>query len=72
MYNITLWHVHESLLPWKSNKYYLLVCARMWVPWRMSECVPIVACSLANSAHNMYAPQCDAILVSTKYFVIIS
>ena len=27
MYNVTLRHVRESLLPWKSNKYYIFVCA---------------------------------------------
>jgi hypothetical protein len=26
MYNVTLRRVRESLLPWKSNNYYLLVC----------------------------------------------
>jgi hypothetical protein len=25
-YNVTVKRVHESFLPWKSNKYYLLVC----------------------------------------------
>ena len=29
MYDVTLRRVRESLLPWKSNKYYLLVCVRM-------------------------------------------
>ena len=26
--NVAVRHVHESLLPWKSNKYYTFVCAR--------------------------------------------
>ena len=25
-YNVTLRRVRESLLPWKSNKYYIFVC----------------------------------------------
>jgi hypothetical protein len=44
---ITLRRVRETLLPWKSNKYYLLVCVCMR------------ACSLANPARNAYTPYCD-------------
>jgi hypothetical protein len=51
MYDVTLRRVRESLLPWKSNKYYLLVCV----------CVGARTC-LANPARNAYAPCCDVIV----------
>jgi hypothetical protein len=58
--NVTLRHVRESLLPWKSNKHYLLVylfeCACVHVGTRQCGAN---ACSLANPACNAYAPYCD-------------
>jgi hypothetical protein len=66
-YNVTLRRVHESLLPWKSNKYYLLVCA--------CACVRTSACSLAYQACNAYAPYCDVVCspsVSATFFDIIN
>ena len=84
-YNVTLRRVRESLLPWKSNKYYWLVCvcacayvrvrALMWVPGSLGVCMRIRACSLTNPACNAYAPYCDVIYgpsVSTTFFDIIS
>ena len=81
-YNVTLRRVRESLLQWKSNKYYILDCvcacvrACMWVPGRVCVCMRISACSLANPACNAYAPYCDVIrglpLEFTTFFWIIS
>ena len=55
--------VRESLLPWKSNKYYIFVC------------VCVHACSLAYPARHAYAPYCDVICGpsgSIIFFDIIS
>jgi hypothetical protein len=45
MDNVTMRRVRESLLPWKSNNYYLLVyvyvSACMWIPGRVGVCVRI-------------------------------
>ena len=44
-YNVILRRVHESLLPWRSNKYYLLVCvcvrACMWIPGCVAVCMHV-------------------------------
>jgi hypothetical protein len=62
--------VRESLLPWKSNKYYLLVCVCMrsracvWVAGRVGVCMRIRACSLANTACKVYAPFVTSCVVS--------
>jgi hypothetical protein len=84
-YNVTKRRVRESLLQWKSNKYYIFACvcaclcvvrACMWVPGRVCVCMRISACSLANPACNAYAPYCDVIrglpLEFTIFFWIIS
>ena len=79
MYNVTLRRVRESLLPWKTEKYYISVyvharaCVR--VLERVGVCMRVSACSLANPACNAYVPHCDVISgpsVSTKFFDIIS
>jgi hypothetical protein len=73
MYNITVRYVHESLLPWKSSKYYLLVC--VCIPGHVGICMSVRACSLAFPASNTYAPYCDIICgasVSATFFDIIS
>jgi hypothetical protein len=63
---VTLRRVRESLLPWKSNKYYLLICVFMR------------ACGYAGSMAsvcNVHAPYSEVICgpsVSTKFFDIIS
>jgi hypothetical protein len=78
-YNVTLRRVHESLLPWRSNMCYLLVCvcvrACMWIPGCVAACMRVRACSLANPACNAYAPYCDVICgpsVSATFVDIIS
>ena len=50
-YNVTLTRVRESLLPWKSNKYYVFVC----VCGRVGVCMRMRACSLVYTACNGYA-----------------
>jgi hypothetical protein len=50
--NVTLRRrVRESLLPWKSNKYFISVCV----------CARVRACSLAHPACKAHAPYCDVI-----------
>ena len=77
-YNVTLRRASESLLPWKSNKYYIFcLCMRacLWVTGQVCVCLRISACSLANPACNAYAPYCDVICGSsepTTFFAIIS
>ena len=77
--NVTLRHVHESLLPWKSIKYYIFLRVRartcMWVPGRVGVSMRGRACSLANPARNAYAPCFDVICgpsVSIIIFDLIS
>ena len=41
-YNATLKRVHESLLPWKSNKYYIFVCVHACV------CPGVWVCACAS------------------------
>jgi hypothetical protein len=75
MYDVTLRRIWKTLLPWKNNKYYILVCVCMGVPGHVGMCMGIYACSLANPACNAYAPCCDIIcgpLVATTFFNIIS
>ena len=76
-HNVTPRRFSESLLPWKSNKYSLLVCVCMherackWVPGRVGVCLHIHACSLANPACKACAPYCDVICgpsVSTTFW----
>jgi hypothetical protein len=50
-YNVTLRRVHESLLPWESNKYHIFVCV----------CMRVRVCSLTYPACSAYAPYCDVI-----------
>ena len=60
-YDVIMWRVRESLLPWKSNKYYITVYVRV--------------CSLPYPACNSYAPYCDVICGpsgSTAFLDIIS
>ena len=42
-YNATRRRVRESLLPWKSNKYYIFVCVCVcaWFPGRVGMCVRV-------------------------------
>ena len=67
--------IRESLLPWKSNTYYipLPVCER--VSGRVGLCMRMRACSLTYPAFNAYAPYCNVIYGptgSTIFFDIIS
>ena len=75
----------ESLLPWKSNKYYVFVCVRVRAPARVRACGCLNAwactcsfacvCSVAYPACNAYAPYCDVIFGtsgSTMFFDVIS
>jgi hypothetical protein len=80
-YNVTMRRVRESWLPWKSKKYYLLICVcvracvRVWLQGSVGVCMRVRACSLANPARNAHAPYCDVICgpsVSTTFFDIIS
>ena len=85
-YTVTFRRVRESLLQWKSSKYYLFICLRacvracagalacMWILGRVGVCVRIIACSLAYPARNAYAPCCDVICGpsgSTTFFDIL-
>ena len=51
--------LRESLLPWKSNKYYFCVCvcirapAYVWVPELVGVCMCVRACSIAKHATRM-------------------
>ena len=45
-YNTTLRHACKSLLLWKCNKYYLLVCVRMWVSRYVGVCCTYVNVAL--------------------------
>jgi hypothetical protein len=69
-HDVTLRRVHESLLPWKNNKY----CIFVRVCMRTCAFVRTRACSLDYPACNSYAPYCDVIcgLCGTSKFVIIS
>ena len=73
----------ESLLSWKTSKYYILVCvyvrarsrAFMRLPGRMGVWMRVRACNLAYPTCNSYAPYCDVICGfsgSTIFFDIIS
>ena len=57
--------IRVSLLPWKSNTYYIVVsacvCARAHVPEREGVSMHVHACSLAYPAWKSYAPHCDVI-----------
>jgi hypothetical protein len=71
-YNVTMRRARESLLPWKRNKYYLLVGVCMYsracvrVAGRVGVCMRIRACCLANPhamrmrhiVTSFVAPQC--------------
>jgi hypothetical protein len=43
MYNVTLRHIRESLLLWKSNKYYTFLCVHtcVRVPKRVCVCMHV-------------------------------
>jgi hypothetical protein len=65
-YNVILRRIRETLLPWKSNKYYTFVCmcarARVHacvVPGSASVCMRVCACRLYYPACKAYAPCCD-------------
>jgi hypothetical protein len=61
--------VCESILLWKSNKYYIFVCVCLcararafWrVPGRVGVCICVHAHRLAYPAYEAYAPCCDVI-----------
>ena len=59
-YNVTIRRIRELLLPWESNKYYVLVCDRACARAR-ARVHAVRACSLAYTASNAYAPCCDVI-----------
>jgi hypothetical protein len=69
-YNATLKSVHESLLPWKSNKYCIFVCVHACV----CPGVWVCTCSFAYPTRNAYVPYYDICGPSgcTKFFDIIS
>ena len=78
-YNVTLRRFRESLLPWKSNKYYVFVCVRarafVRVPGSVGVCMCVNACSLPYPACNSYPPYCDVICGfsgATIFFDIIN
>jgi hypothetical protein len=60
-YKVKLRRVREWLLPWKSNKYYFLICVCVGACWYPAVCTRISACSLVNPACNAHAPYCDVI-----------
>jgi hypothetical protein len=76
MYNVTLRHILQWVLHWKSNNYYVSTCACVrWVSGRVGVCTRVCVCSLAYPACKAYAPNCDVIcghLGSTIFFDIIS
>ena len=72
-YNVTLRRLHELLLPWKTNNYYIFVCVCVCV--RMCARTRMRARSLDYPACNSYSPYCDVICGtsgSTMFFDIIS
>jgi hypothetical protein len=82
-YNVTMRRFRESLLPWKSNKYYIFVCVRadvrvyvrMWLPGSVGVWMLLRAYRLAYPACNSHPPRCDVICGpngSTVFFNIIS
>ena len=76
MFNVTLRRVHISLLPWKSNKYYIFVCvcvcALAWLCAcaQARVCMLMRECSLAFQACNSYAPCCDVLCGPSGYTII--
>jgi hypothetical protein len=44
-------------------------CACMWTPGRVGVCIRIRVFSLANPAHNAYAPYCD-VICGTSIFTV--
>jgi hypothetical protein len=60
-YNVTLRCIPGSLLPWKSNKYYILVWVYLHICMRVGTCMSVCVCSLAYLVCNLYAPYCDVI-----------
>jgi hypothetical protein len=83
-YNVTLRRVHETIFAVEKQLVlhfgqcvHACTCLRacMWVPGRVVVSIRIRAYSLANPAHNAYAPYCDVIRgpsVCTTFFDIIS
>ena len=53
-YNVTFRHVRESLLPWNSNKYNLLVCVCMRVCMRVRVCEYPGACALLMQIASVF------------------
>ena len=72
--NVTLRRVRVSLLPWKSNKYYIFVCVCVCARARALSCVTRTrgccmcarACILAYPACKGYAPYCDVICDTSR------
>ena len=73
-YNVTLRCVLELLLPWKSNKYYLLICVCVLAGILARGACACVYMHVALLIHHA-TPYCDVICsppVSTTFFDIIS
>jgi hypothetical protein len=67
-YNVTIRRVRESLLVWKSNKYYIFVCVcpRARGSGRMHACVCVCVCM--GGLHGKRA--CACARVCTSMYVI--
>ena len=65
MYNVTLRHIHELLLPWTSNKYYIFVCVCM----HLYACGCLGICACVHVAlpieHSTHVPHIVTSLVAT-------
>jgi hypothetical protein len=55
-YNVTFMRVRETLLPWKSNKYYIFVCA--CTRENVSNRARVRVCNLTYPACNAHALAC--------------
>jgi hypothetical protein len=76
-YNVTLRRVHEIIVAWKSNRFYIFLCVRARARacvcvgggcWCMGEGVYLCACSLIYLACNARGPCCLRLLLLHRFF----
>ena len=66
MYNVTLRRIRETLLPWKSNKYYIFLCVCACARPRFRTCVGVCMC--VRACRHAY-PACNSMRHNVTSFV---
>jgi hypothetical protein len=72
-YNVTLRRIHELLLPWKTNNYYIFVCMCVCVPGRACVHVALIIRHATRMRHIMtwfmapLTPPCSSTLSHKRH-----